>query len=483
MNPAEKWLSHLSTIVVSVSGFIYLWMKYFMETDDPFSVVNHPLQPAMLGIHIVAAPFLVFVLGLMINTHVRKKLAASSSHNRRSGLVSLAAFPAMVVSGYALQVVTNSTINKIALVSHLVASGLFLLTYIIHQLISIRLEVTVKAAGAIALVLFMLLGISFGQGGTAEITRQVHLMGTAASLTTYNVDRRAGIEQLESFVRILENTEQELSTWRSDSTFSRLNEHQVGVPFPLNRQLVRLFEDLFFWNKETYGAFDPAIGRLTQAWDIHGSGHLPQRQELQSARRRSGMEHLRLNSEALQLIKESDITIDVGAFGKGEGLDRVLEYARERASTPFLIDLGGQIIVDGIPPSHRAWLVDLAHPIERSKPVLTVALTSGSISTSGGSEHDLYRDGQRIGHILDPRTGHPVVSDVAVSVWHQRAIVADILSTALYVMGPDAGIRWADEHSLAATFFVPSGAGGVGIRSTAEWTARFSIHSEDVPAP
>ncbi len=473
MSPAERWLSHVSTIVVSLSGLIYLWMKYFMETDDPFSVVNHPLQPAMLSAHIVTAPVLVFVLGLMINSHIRKKLAVPSPYNRRSGLVSMVAFPAMVVSGYALQVVTNSTINKIALVSHLVASGLFLLTYIIHQLISVRLDAAVKAAGVAALFLCALLGISFGQGDHSEVTRRVHLMGTEASLTTYNADRRAGLEQLENFIRILEETEQELSTWRSDSAFSRLNEHPAGMPFPLSKQLARLFEDLLFWSRETAGAFDPGIGMLTRAWDIHGSGRIPQPQELRLARHQSGIGHIRLDPEGLQLIKERDITIDVGAFGKGEGLDRVLEYARANASTAFLIDLGGQIIVDGSPPSQRAWSVDLAHPIERDKAVLSVRLTSGSISTSGGSERDVYRDGQRIGHLLDPATGLPVVSDVSVSVWHPRAVVADILSTALYVMGPDAGIHWAEEHGVAAIFLVPSGDGDLNIRSTSEWTRMF----------
>jgi thiamine biosynthesis lipoprotein len=474
MSRAEKLLSHLSTVVVTLSGLVYLWMKYFMETDDPFSVVNHPLQPAMLSIHIVAGPVLVFILGLMINSHIREKLSGKSSYNRRSGWISLIVFPLMVVSGYLLQVVTSSTLNRIALVVHLAASGLFAATYLLHQLIGVRVQTVVKVAGIFAVTLCFL-AIGSAQGDWIEVTRQVHLMGAPTTLTTYTMGRRAGLEQLENFIRILEETEQELSTWRSDSTFTRLNEQPVGAPFFVSAELTRLFEDLVYWNRETAGTFDPAIGRLTDVWGIHGAGRRPDRVELDRARYRSGLAHLVVDSEAGQLIKQRDITIDVGGFGKGEGLDRVLTYARTHPSTPFLIDMAGQIAADGVPPYQNGWTVDLAHPIERGLPVLPVELTSGSISTSGGSERDLHADGGRIGHILDPRSGMPVVSNVSVSVWHPRALVADILSTALYVMGPAAGLDWAEDHRIAATFLVPSPDGAVEIRSTAEWTRQFSL--------
>jgi thiamine biosynthesis lipoprotein len=471
MSRFETWLSHAATIVVTLSGVVYLWMKYFMESDDPFSVVNHPLQPAMLSIHIIAAPLLVFVLGLILNSHIRKKLSSPSSYNRRSGLISLVAFPAMVVSGYLLQVTANPTVSRIALILHLVSSGLFAFTYIVHQMFGMRIQAVLKAAGVLALT-FGLLTAGFSQDERVEVIRQVHLMGTEATLITWAADRETGLTQLEDFIRILEETEAELSTWRKESVLTRLNEHPVGQPFALRSELVRLFEDLFFWNMETLGAFDPAIGRLTDAWDIHGAGRIPSDQELDLARRRSGMRHLQLDSVAGRLVKQADITIDVGAFGKGEGLDRVVEDAGSEAASPFLINLGGQIIVGGSPG--KVWTLDLAHPGDRSRGVLTVELTSGSISTSAGSERDLHVGGRRVGHHLDPQTGQPIVSGAAVSVWHMSGLVADTLSTALYVMGPDEGLRWAEDRQIAATFMEPSPGGGVTFRSTTEWAEVFS---------
>jgi hypothetical protein len=139
MNRWETWLSHLSTAVVTASGVIYLWMKYFMMTGDPFAIVNHPWQPAMLSLHVLAAPVLTFVVGLIVSSHVRKKLSGGGRSNRRSGLMAVITFPTMVVSGYALQAFTHPTLMKVALALHLVSSAIFALGYVVHQIVSVML--------------------------------------------------------------------------------------------------------------------------------------------------------------------------------------------------------------------------------------------------------------------------------------------------------------------------------------------------------
>jgi thiamine biosynthesis lipoprotein len=96
-------------------------------------------------------------------------------------------------------------------------------------------------------------------------------------------------------------------------------------------------------------------------------------------------------------------------------------------------------------------------------------MTSGSLSTSAGSERDLAVNSTRVGHIVDPRTGHPATFDGSVTVWHERGLAADILSTALYVMGPEAGLRWAAARGIAACYLIPDGA-SVRMESTAAFS-------------
>ena len=138
MSRWEAWTFHMLALVVSASGAAYFWMKYLIKNDDPFSVVNHPWQQAMLKAHILAAPLLMLSLGMMVNSHILKKLKNRNSRsNRISGIVCLVSFALMAASGYLLQVVTSSTLAPAVVVIHLASGGLFAGAYIAHQVVSL----------------------------------------------------------------------------------------------------------------------------------------------------------------------------------------------------------------------------------------------------------------------------------------------------------------------------------------------------------
>lgn len=316
---------------------------------------------------------------------------------------------------------------------------------------------------------------SFAPPGLRPVGRQVYLMGTRCRLEIYASDQRAGLRQLESFIAILEETEKELSTWRGESVLSRLNRQPVGVPFRVDSRLCGLFKQLHHWNERTGRAFDPGIGNLIQAWGLQNGGRRPSDADVASAAHNSGLRYFRLQERDCQIIRTREVRIDAGAFGKGEALDRALQYSVENAADPWLIDLGGQVMVYGLPPETHAWEVELAHPLDRQRPVRTLALRNGSLSTSGGSERDLHLDGRRIGHILNPITGRPADFEGSVAVWHDSAFAADALSTALYVMGPEHGLLWADEKAIAACFLI-SQKQGVESRASRAFSHLFDSH-------
>ena len=308
------------------------------------------------------------------------------------------------------------------------------------------------------------------------VTRQVYLMGTVCTFTTFTEERQAGIGQVEEYVRILEQAEQELSTWIADSVLSRLNRHPLNTLFQLSKSLCPLFRQVVDWNRKTGSAFDPAVGSLMElrrlSTDRDSSGEI-----FRAAQEASGMKHLQFDPSRCQVMRLREVRLDPGAFGKGEALDRVLRHARSEGHGPWLIDFGGQLLVLGSPPEQSDWRVDLAHPLDRSRPFLNLKLSSGSLATSGGSERDLIVDNKRIGHILDPRNGLPVSFPGSVTVWHPTALAADILSTTLYVMGPKAGLDWAEFREIAACFLILSadsvGESSVLIQATTHFKQRF----------
>ena len=310
-----------------------------------------------------------------------------------------------------------------------------------------------------------------------HVERQAYVMGTRVLLATGAVSRPAGLGVLERMLDVIESTEAELSTWRDTSLLGQLNSHPVGKPFAAPSWLCGLLEELRYWHHETNGAFDPVIGSLVEAWDLRGSGRIPSLEERKSAQLRTGINLFGFQSSPCVVIRRSDATIDAGAFGKGLALDR-LRDTEFGLGEKWLADLGGQVAVGS--GSSRTRQVALAHPVERDRAVVEVRLERGSLAVSGGSERDRRVNDVPVGHILDPRTGRPVSREFSVAVWHPRALVADILATALYVMGADEGLAWAEARGLAACFLLPVTAeesstalDGIEISATVAFTRRF----------
>jgi hypothetical protein len=137
MHPLQKWTFNLLTAAVAATGVAYFVMKYAMQSDDPFSLVNHPWQPAMLHLHVLLAPALIFVFGLVFQAHVGRKIGARGIGNRRSGYLSLVTFAAMTVSGYLLQVVTDPGTARLAMWTHVVTGCVFTIAYTIHLTVSV----------------------------------------------------------------------------------------------------------------------------------------------------------------------------------------------------------------------------------------------------------------------------------------------------------------------------------------------------------
>ena len=144
MNRLEAWLLHLSTIVLTVTGAVYACMHYLMKSNDPFSVINHPAEPYMLDIHIIAAPVLVVAIGIILHSHILFKIEGGSRAARKSGLILIPLFLIMAASGYILQI-TSGVINRIFFWAHLVSGSLWALIYAAHHLASLAVRRTFAA--------------------------------------------------------------------------------------------------------------------------------------------------------------------------------------------------------------------------------------------------------------------------------------------------------------------------------------------------
>jgi hypothetical protein len=128
------WL-HLSVALTTITGAVFAVMKYFMTTDDEFSVVNHPMQPYLLAAHVVIAPAVLFLLGWTFSNHMMPKYRYGDGSNKKTGVTQMALIVPMALSAYLLQVSTNETMRQAMAIAHWITSGAFVLSYVVHLLL------------------------------------------------------------------------------------------------------------------------------------------------------------------------------------------------------------------------------------------------------------------------------------------------------------------------------------------------------------
>ncbi len=268
------------------------------------------------------------------------------------------------------------------------------------------------------------------------VARHLAVMGTAFALAVSAPERGRAVDASEAAVRAVEAAERLLSTWRDDSPLARLNASAAGLPHEVPAELFSLLRRVFEWNLRTDEAFDPTVAPLVRAWGLRTGGRVPTPDNLLEARRASGPSLFTLEESSLRISRlHAAAGIDEGAWGKGWALDRAAEAAHAAGASSVVLDLGGQVLASGIETE-----VAVAHPRDRSRAVATLRLKDASASTSGNSERGLVVNGHRVGHLLDPRTGEPAPDFGSVTVVAPTGLVADILSTALFVLGPKDGM-------------------------------------------
>jgi thiamine biosynthesis lipoprotein len=263
------------------------------------------------------------------------------------------------------------------------------------------------------------------------IVRHLAAMGTALSLTVSAPTRDAALSASEAGVREIERIEALLSTWGEDSPLARLNAAAPGVPHEVPAQLFDLLKRAFEWEKATGGAFNPAVGPLVRAWGLRTGGRIPDAVSLSRAREASRPDLFTFEESSLRVTRWARAAgVEEGAWAKGWALDKAAAAMREAGAVSGLVDLGGQILSFGEETS-----VEVASPLARNKTVATMSLKDASASTSGNSERGVAVHGRRVGHLLDPRTGEPARDFGSVTVVAPTAFVADVLSTAFFVLG------------------------------------------------
>jgi thiamine biosynthesis lipoprotein len=281
----------------------------------------------------------------------------------------------------------------------------------------------------------------------------------------------------DSIVARLDRVNASMSTWDPESEISRFNRSGSVEPFPVSAEFVDVVRRAETVSQATNGAFDVTVAPLVTLWGFGADGTPGEPADpaaVPAVMAHVGYEKLQISDDGRALRKtDPGVSIDLSAIAKGYGVDRAAEALSSMGLAAYAVEVGGEIRARGRKPDNSPWLVGIEAPDPAARTVLrSMPLLDASVATSGDYRDFYESSGTRYAHIVDPRTGSPILwQGFSVTVIHASATLADAWATGLSVLGPAEGLALADREGLAVLFVLPDGNGGYRELPSEAWVS------------
>ncbi|MDE1239569.1 FAD:protein FMN transferase [Vibrio aestuarianus] len=312
--------------------------------------------------------------------------------------------------------------------------------------------------------------------GCEKPVEQVHLSGPTMG-TTYNIKyiKADGIPSSESVQkevdRLLEQVNDQMSTYRKDSELSRFNQFQETTPFTVSSQTAIVVKEAIRLNQLTLGALDVTVGPLVNLWGFGPEARpdvVPTDAELANRMANIGIENL--SATGTTLSKDlPNLYVDLSTIAKGWGVDVVADYIHSQGIENYMVEVGGEMRLKGVNRDGVPWRIAIEKPTIDERTIQEIIEPGDlAIATSGDYRNYFEQDGIRYSHIINPETGKPINHKVvSVTVLDASSMTADGLATGLMVLGEVKGMEVAEQQQIPVFMIVKTDNGFKEIASTA----------------
>jgi len=290
---------------------------------------------------------------------------------------------------------------------------------------------------------------SAGQAGVAlqDAPRTVSAsrlsMGSTLTLTAWIADEPAARAAFDDVFAEFTRLEQLMSTWIADSDVARINREAGVQPVPASAEVREVLKTARQMSEWTGGKFDVTFGVLSGLWkfDHDQNNVIPDMRDVRTRLPLIDYRAIQIDDAAgTVFLARKGMSMHLGGIGKGYAIDRAAAMFRLRGLRDFMVQSGGDIYVGGLKDG-RPWRLAIQDPRgPANRAFAELDLTDGTFSTSGDYERYFLKHGRRYHHILDPATGEPARGTRSVTIVSNLAVLADGLSTGVFLMGPDAGM-------------------------------------------
>ena len=301
-------------------------------------------------------------------------------------------------------------------------------------------------------------------GARPFVPERVHGQGAAmgthvafAAYTTEKVDARKTRAAFDAAIEEIKRIEALMTTWR-DSEVSRINAAAGKSPVKVSDETFNVIKEAVHTSEISEGTFDITFHTLHGLWkfDEDLDPHPPADKDIKARLPFVGYRNIKLDEHEKTVMLAKDKTqIGLGGIAKGYAVDMAARVLEKAGLTSFFVQAGGDLLARGKKPDGSEWQAGIRDPRGPDGSYFAkLPLTDHAFSTAGDYERAYVVGGKRYHHIIDPRTGQPATACRSVTIWAPTALLADEIDDAVFILGPEKGMKLVESIEGVAAVIV-----------------------------
>ncbi|WP_342665432.1 FAD:protein FMN transferase [Psychromonas arctica] len=270
---------------------------------------------------------------------------------------------------------------------------------------------------------------------------------TYALSSEQSEDKQYSIQHLQTLIdQQLELVNDQMSTYRPQSELSLFNKSERA--FEVSDATIKVVKRALQVYQQSGGAFDVTVGPLVNLWGFGPDkkpNKVPSAELIEQTKQKIGSQYLSIEGNRLVKAKP-ELYVDLSSIAKGYGVDVIAELLTKQGIINYLVDIGGELRANGTKLNNAPWTLAVERPEFGQNVQRLLHIGDNAIATSGDYRNYFEFDGIRYSHTIDPATGRPISHKlVSVTVIDKSSMVADALATAITVLGPENGLKFANK--------------------------------------
>ena len=297
--------------------------------------------------------------------------------------------------------------------------------------------------------------------------------------TYYNIRYESTEDHHDSIKAALKAVDQSLSMFNPNSVISKINRNDSVI---LDSLFITMFNEAQGISQLSNGAFDITVAPLVNAWGFgkntalgdEAKRLLGKKTQIDSIKTFVGYDKVHLTNHHLEKDEER-ITLDASAIAKGYACDIVANTLRQMGCENLLVDIGGEVVLQGVNDKGKAWKVGISKPKNNGEGMdntlqEVIASTKLCMATSGNYLQYYIVENERRSHTIDPRTGYPVEhSLLSATVSASSCMRADTLATACMVLGEKEALNMIECTPDAACYLIIAQGDSLRVATSSRW--------------